>query len=252
MARKRASGPPVIVTSKSIHDIFMGEEIRSLTNRKEHMGVACIDNHGKVIESNDIKSVATVSSARSTLSINELGKNCKKGRSIFWHTHNATLSSMSAEDRISAGNLKVLTGNDYMCAIGIEGYSCHILDRQRPRIVSRRWDESYFNTLKKSPVANVIFDSNTKWKLEKKLESDVHHLVCTMKEGVFVCSGIDWDTGLNQFPVGAYHQVLFTGNVDVSPSVDGVDVLASSIDKKLECIAIDSGIERKIKILYCR
>jgi hypothetical protein len=233
----------------------MDEMIKSLEARSERIGVMCVDGSGGLPRTETLETVAGEDSARSVKSINEIGNSCKGSTQAWWHTHPTTLSSLSAEDRISAGNLKSWLGDDIMCAAGIEGFSCHSLDEKVPRVLSKRWGPGYFDRIKRSPVASVILDSGKKWDVKKSRESDASHMLCSTDEkhpGIVKCSAIDWDTGFNHFPVGAFTNVIFTGSVDVTPAKDGFDLLAAPVDEKLNCVSINAGKDGGTRIMYCR
>ena len=226
--------------------------IKSLEQRSERMGVICVDKSGKLKSTEELETVSGEDSARSIKSIDEIGRSCGKNRQIWWHTHPTTLSSLSAEDRLSAGNLKSWLGDDVMCAAGIEGFSCHSLDTRLPRVLAKRWGPGYFDAVKKSPVSSALFHASKRWVLKKTSESSVNHMLCSTEKGLVKCSGIDWNIGFNHFPVGIFTSVIFTGNVDVTPAPVGFDLLASPVDKKLNCLSINAGKDGSMKILYCR
>lgn len=237
--------------SKTVEDIFAGEEITSLESGIEHAGILCIRPKGKVTGNHLIETISEKSSARSKESISDMKNPCKSGEPTWWHTHNSTLSALSFEDRVSGGLLKDNEKGDVICAVGIEGYSCHVLDLCPPGIVWKKWGPSFFERLKHSPSSTVLLDSDEKWRLKKVKESTVHHMNCSLIDGFFSCSGIDWNTGINQFPVGVYDQVVFSGNVDIMSYPTGFGILASCADDQFECISINVGKNKK-KLLYCR
>ena len=236
----------------SIHDVFADAEIRSLSDGVEHINVSCVDRSGKITKTKAIDSVSNDGQARSRQTLDEIGDPCGDQKSVWWHTHAATLSSMSTEDRITAGVLKVASSDDVMCAVGIEGFSCHDLYYSPPSIVTKRWDKSFFDKLKVSKIALKSMDSDDKWVMQETKESTVDHLLCSTmnNKGVVGCVGVDWKTGINHFPIGAYNQVIYSGNVDISPAENGFNVLASPVDNKFECLSLN--IANTKKILYCR
>jgi hypothetical protein len=235
--------------SPDVESMFSNEEIKSLEKHLEHMGFACIDNDGKVKSNSYLESQSTsdgaVSSIPKTASLL-----CKEGNPVWWHTHGSTLSALSIDDRLTAGKLKSLKDNNVVCALGIEGYSCHLLNKKPPGIFKKSWGKGYFENLKKSSIIDKSLDLSNTWGMEKTTEADAHHLSCTTNDGVVICVGVDWDTGVNHFPIGAYNQVIFTGNVDVLPIKNGFDALISPVDDKLECLSLSPG--KDSKVLYCR
>jgi hypothetical protein len=229
----------------------MEREIESLSTMEETMGIICVNSKGKIKKNVPLKTTrADSSSARSEATIEEIGKQCKKSVPIWWHAHTATLSTLSPEDRISGGLLKWIAGNDITCATGIEGYSCHVMDRSPPRLFYKKWGKKYFDKVKKSSISTPLLDLGKKWVLKKGKESNVHHLLCHDKANIVYCNGVDWNTGFAEFNVGKFHQVVITGNVDVMPIDGGFELLASPSDDALDCISIKGGNERDV--LYCR
>jgi hypothetical protein len=250
MKKRDAFDADQSVNSRGLHEMFAAEEIKSLMEGIEHIGLACIDNRGNLVKKEVIESVGNDGQARSTKTIDEIGNKCKNNATIWWHTHVATLSSMSLEDRLTAGNLKLVSGSNIMCALGIEGFSCHDLSKTPPKIMSKKWDGTFFNKLKSSSTIVGTYDSDEKWKVRSTKEGTLDHMTCSTKDGVVICIGVDWKTGINHFPVGAFHQVIFTGNVDITPSENGFNMLASPVDEKLDCVSIKVGDDKKV--LYCR
>jgi len=248
----RASIARAMMKSPKVESFLQQKLIKSLESRTERIGILCIDESGDLASTEDLETISGEDSARSVKSIGDIGESCKKNKQIWWHTHPTTLSSLSAEDRLSAGNLKSWLGDNIMCAAGIEGFSCHDLKTRIPSVLTKRWGPSYFETIKNSPISDVIFHSNKKWMLKKTKESSMSHVLCATQDGLVKCSGIDWDTGFNHFPVGVFTDIVVTGNVNVTPSSSGFDLLASPVDKKLDCVAVNAGTDGKTKILYCR
>jgi hypothetical protein len=254
MKQDRRIPARAVMASPDVERFLMREQIASVNDRVEHIGVMCMDKIGKLTRGETLEVISGESSARSVKSIDEIGNACGKDGQVWWHTHPTTLSSLSAEDRISAGNLKSWLGNNLMCAAGIEGFSCHALDSRVPRVMTKRWGKDYFDELEKSPVITPVLDMDSTWHVKKTNESSASHLLCASKNGVVKCTGIDWDSGITHFPVGAFTSVIFTGNVDVTPSDGGFELLASPVDSKLECIAMNAGKTSKplTRIMYCR
>lgn len=236
--------------SEEFLDYLLEKEAKSLSLMKEVMGVVCLSKNGKMSNEIGIDAESTDTSARSKASIVDIGNKCNEGEEqVWWHTHNNTLSVLSADDRLSGGDLKALLGTNLVCAAGIEGYSCHQMNKNPPRVIHNKWSDQQFERLKEK--SSTISDLNAIWKLEDKNEVDVHHILCTGTHGSGVnCTGIDWETGFAEFEIGTTDQLIVTGNADISTRDGGFDIIASSIDKKLECFTIKSGQDKKI--LYCR
>lgn len=241
------------IRSHAFVNYMMDKEIESLSSMKEIMGIVCISKKGKLKHTVNLDSVATDSSARSNQSISDVGNPCNKNEvPAWWHTHDNTLSVLSADDRISGGQLKVIIGIDAVCAAGIEGYSCHLMNQNPPEIVHDRWDDKYFSKLKEMAMVNEnVSDLNNSWKLVKGSEANVHHILCDGHFGKGIsCRGIDWDAGFAEFEIGTFDQIITTGNVDTTAQDGGFDMLASAIHRKLDCLSIKAGNDHSV--LYCR
>lgn len=240
-----------LVSSTSVHDVFADEEINSLRQFKEIMGIACVDKNGTVTKNVKLRAVSDHDSAESKDSIAEIGNKCSDDIPIWWHTHAAALSSMSSEDRLSAGNLKHVLDNDITCAIGINGYSCHDVSSSPPRVKSVDWKDTFFNKIRNSDLIGDIIDLRNDWKFDIKKESDMYQINCYTKDGVLICTGIDWDTGFKAFPIGAFNNVIMNGDIAVRPDPSGFRLQGASINKKLECMTIKPGTAG-FRVLVCK
>ena len=242
--------PRSLLASPSVQDTFSKEEIRSLEKMKELMGISCIDDRGNVFQTFHLKAKSDGDSAYAVKTFAEIGNKCGDHSQVWWHTHVDGLSSMSMEDRLSAGNLKMVLENNLTCAIGLDGYSCHDVSKSPPDVFTVKWKNNFIGKLKDSKVIDLILDTNEKWGLDKGKESDISQVGCyTNDDGVVICTGIDWKTGFNKFPIGAYNEVYFNGAVDVEQSDGGFLLSATPHDGRFECVTIKLG--GKKRVLYC-
>ena len=242
----------IMFRSPSVHESFATEEINSLRELKEIMGISCVDTKGNVKKTITLKAVADDNSAHSVDPINKIGNKCNDDMPVWWHTHASTLSSMSSEDRLSAGNLKMVLDNNVTCAIGIEGYTCHDVSLSPPAVMTKKWDGTFLKKLEDSAILDEIIDLTDDWKFDVKKESDIHQINCiSNKENIFICTGIDWNTGFRSFPIGAFNKVVLKGDVLAMPEWEGFRLQASSIDEKLDCVTITPGSDG-FRLLYCK
>ncbi len=239
-----------VLLSDEMENLLMDEEIKSLESGLEHLGVFCLDDAGNIVEKKVVSTRSTNSSAETELGIKDLGNICQNDKGIWWHTHVNTLSSMSLMDRISSGYMKVIGGDSVLCASGIEGYSCHNLNLSPPKIINKKWSDNSFKKLKLSSVSEKILDISDDWSLEEVKESNADHVNCTSKDGILFCEGVDWKSGVQQFDIGVFNQVVISGNVDIMPTSSGFMLLSSPIDKKLECMKIK--VPPRTEMMYCR
>lgn len=200
----------------------------------------------------DVPEQGSEATASSVIDAREINKQCptQDWHRIWFHTHNHSISAQSIDDRFATQNIHANGIGETMCAVGINGVTCHFPSSNPPAVATSKWGNSFWELLKKynksMNLLQPIQQMNKNWDIRNEIEAKTDQILCYMSlNGGKIqhnCYGRNWENGTRTFPIGKFDSIYIDGPTDLSNN----STISIPRDNKYECVSIKIKAGRKL------